>query len=196
MFSDMDMVRNVKLALTDLGLDKIPREMESLTQLVKAIQDDTVKLRESLEFTQDDHEKTKNDVRRLEAENSVLYKRLDITENRVITMEKSMRDVQEGLVDMTSRSMKDNLVFNGIPESAGEDTRMLLLSFMKNRMKIDDSRFHAKPYDATTDDSTIWIHRCHGFGQTGRNGAPRPIVAKLISGRSCVMKHARNLAGT
>jgi hypothetical protein len=72
--------------------------------------------------------------------------------------------------------MRDNLVFDGIPETNDEDAEQVLTNFIKEELNItDNTEFHT-------------VHRM------GRKGGPRhrPIVAKFVmfKDRECVQRAA------
>ena len=120
--------------------------------------------------------------------------RLDMAENKILSLEKQVSDCKDRIVDGVSRSMKDNLVFHGLKEVKGENTRVILTKFLAENMKIPLAHFKARDFLDCSDEDTIWIHRCHRIGQPGSRN--RPIVAKMNTGRECIFKYTRHLAGT
>ncbi|KAK3102973.1 hypothetical protein FSP39_015426 [Pinctada imbricata] len=74
-------------------------------------------------------------------------------------------DLKERHIDLQSRSMRDNLIFNGIIEAPEENTENVLVDFLKQEMDIE--------LDPTK------FHRVHRMGRGG-NGKTRPIVAKFV----------------
>ena len=74
-------------------------------------------LRESLEFSQ-------QQVQTLAAENAALRGSVKtLTEGMSRISEKNKR-IKESIIDLQARSMRDNLVFSGIPEQAEEDPEL------------------------------------------------------------------------
>ena len=59
-----------------------------------------------------------------------------ITEGRLVRAEKQVEDMREQLLLHEARSMRDNLVFYNIPESANENTESVLKEFLISEMKI------------------------------------------------------------
>lgn len=45
---------------------------------------------------------------------------------------------QSSIIDLKSRSMRDNLIFSGIPETPNEDCEAVLHHFLENKLKIDE----------------------------------------------------------
>ena len=62
-------------------------------------------------------------------------------------------EIQKSVIDLKSRSMRDNLVFSGIPESRGEVCEDTFRDFLKNKLKILDE---------------IPFERVHRVGKTKR----------------------------
>ena len=182
--------------LKDMGLDVVKDEITGIKSLIGSIQVKQGDLHQSLVHTQQEHAETKETVKSLEAENNCLKSRLELSENRISCLEKRVLDNKSKILDGQSRSMQDNLVFYGLPESKGENTDAVLMKFLSENMKIGPDYFRIRDFDKCSDSDTIWIRRCHRFGQTGSTSSSRPIVAKLTSGRDCILRHARNLAGT
>ncbi|XP_061187170.1 uncharacterized protein LOC133195342 [Saccostrea echinata] len=83
----------------------------------------------------------------------------------VHTLKKKNVELQESITDLRSRSMRDNLVFCGIPEKRNENCKTVLHNFLKHKMKIDDY---------------ISFERVHRMGKFDEyNTKPRNIVAKF-----------------
>lgn len=47
-------------------------------------------------------------------------------------------ELQSSIIDLKSRSMRDNLIFSGIPETPNEDCEAVLHHFLENKLKIDE----------------------------------------------------------
>ena len=184
--------------LKNMGLDKVPTEINRLNTTVLNIQAKQSEFQKSLLFTQQEHASMKREFQDLISTNEAQAVRLAFAENKSLHLEKELRDCKSRLIDLQSRSMKDNLVFSGIDERPGENTRATIISFLKDVMKMPDKCFTLDRLDEddSSDDNTVWIQRSHRFGQTGYNGTPRPIVVKLLSGRECIMRYVKHLAGT
>ena len=101
-------------------------------------------------------------------------------------LEKKLEEANEKILELTTRSMRDNLVFKNVEELRGEteeDIGVKLVTLFKEKMNIKES-----------DVKKILIERAHRVGKesVGRN---RNIVAKLNSkGKSVVMSHLKNLS--
>ncbi len=105
----------------------------------------------------------------LAAENASLRDSVkSLTENMTHLSEENKK-IKETVIDLQARSMRDNLVFSGIPESAEEDPEATVKNFIKTYLKL--------PEDTV---ENICFERVHRMGAK-KPGAPRPrpIVAKF-----------------
>lgn len=46
------------------------------------------------------------------------------------------KKIKETVIDLQARGMRDNLVFSGIPEAAGEDSETTVKSLIKTHLKL------------------------------------------------------------
>lgn len=100
-------------------------------------------------------------------------------------LEKQLDEANEKILDLTSRSMRDNLIFKNVPEKKGETSKDLekrLTQFFKEDLKINKS-----------DIKLIEIERIHRVGKAN-NDRCRNVVTKLSSkGKSMIMSHLKHL---
>ena len=61
-----------------------------------------------------------SDIADVREENETLKKRLALVEGRLMRAEKKLEEANEHIIDITSRSMRENLVLKNIPEKSGE----------------------------------------------------------------------------
>lgn len=94
-------------------------------------------------------------------------------------------DMKAEIVDLKSRSMRDNLMFYKIAEEKDEICENKVLDFIETRLKIADAK------------SDIKIHRAHRVGAY-RADRVRPIVAKFayFPDREKVRRASKELKGT
>ncbi len=129
------------------------------------------------------------DMEDLKRENMSLRQRLAYAEGRLTRTEKKLEEANEKILDLTSRSMRDNLIFKNIEETRGEteaDIERKLSSVFKDKLKLNENEL-----------SGIQIERAHRMGKPGKQGdrRPRNIIAKLSSkGKGKVMSHLKNLS--
>ncbi|CAC5379037.1 unnamed protein product [Mytilus coruscus] len=104
-----------------------------------------------------------------------------IEENTI--QEKSIiKELQQTILDLKCRSMKNNLVFNGLTYHQSEDCEAKLQTFINRELGIE---------------YMVTLGNVHRFGKHGRNGA-RPIVARFIYRKELehVLKQAYRLKNT
>ncbi len=170
-------------SFTDI-LDSIDKRLSSFDarlSLVEILHREFKSLRESLEFSQ-------QQVETLAAENASLRDSVkSLTENMTHLSEENKK-IKENVIDLQARSMRDNLVFSGIPESAEEDPEATVKNFIKTYLKL--------PEDTV---ENICFERVHRMGAK-KPGAPRPrpIVAKFgyFKQKEQVKSRGRELKGT
>ncbi|XP_039459077.1 uncharacterized protein LOC120434779 [Oreochromis aureus] len=91
-----------------------------------------------------------------------------LTDN-VTQLNRENKKMKETVIDLQACGMRDNLVFSGIPEAAGEDVETMVKSFIKTHLKL--------PEDTV---KNIAFDRVHRIGpMRAATGRPRPIVAKF-----------------
>ncbi|KAL0151785.1 hypothetical protein M9458_052936, partial [Cirrhinus mrigala] len=151
-------------SFTDI-LDSIDKRLSSFDvrlSLVEILRREFKSLRESLEFSQ-------QQVETLAAENASLRDSVKSLTENVTHLNEENKKIKETVIDLQARSMRDNLVFSGIPESAEEDTEATVKSFIKTYLKL--------PEDTV---ENICFERVHRLGPK-KPGTPRPraIVAKF-----------------
>ena len=121
------------------------------------------------------------DIDALKQENTYLKTRLYQAEGRLTRTEKKLDEANERIVDLTSRSMRNNLIFKNIDETKGENIEAKLRSVFKDKLKLSDP-------------DKIEIERAHRVGKPIA-GKTRNIIAALSSkGKYIVMSHLKNLA--
>ena len=162
------------------------REMTEMTESTESIIE---KLSQSSFWKE--HEYSLNcmekDIDALRKENTALRQRLMLTEGRLTRAEKKLDEAQEKILDLTTRSMRDNLVIKNVEEKKGESEELIkgtLTSMFKDRLKLTDE-----------DLQSVQIDRVHRVGKPRKPGSrPRNIVAKLSSkGKSTIMSKIKLL---
>ena len=96
--------------------------------------------------------------------------------------------MKETILDLQSRSMRDNLVFSGIPEAQAENPEQVVKDFISTQLKL--------PKDTV---KNITFHRVHRIGPPRKdNKHPRPIVAKFehFKQKVQVQQQGKELKGT
>nr|XP_061817129.1 uncharacterized protein LOC133606803 [Nerophis lumbriciformis] len=168
---------------TDI-LDSIDKRLTCLDgrlALVEVLHKEFQAIRESLEFGQ-------QQVISLTKENAALRESVKSLTDGVTQLTRESRSMKETMLDLQARSMRDNLVFAGIPEKTEEDPEETIKSFMEHQLKL--------PADTIRN---ITFHRVHRLGaKKPENRRPRPIVAKFehFKQKEWVRNQGRELKGS
>ena len=164
---------------SEMGSIKISDDVQTL--VIKTINDEITNLSESLTSSFTENEELRNKIESLE-------NRLKLTEGLLTQAQTKIKMQDEKILDLQSRSMRDNIVIRGIGEDENESwdtTRNKVVDFMKTELKIHNA------------DKSM-IDRAHRIGmKTPEATKPRSIVAKFTSSdaKSAVYKNVKNLAG-
>ncbi|KAL4000606.1 solute carrier family 15, member 5 [Sarotherodon galilaeus] len=163
------------------SIDKRLSSFDARLSLVEILQWEFKSLQESLEFSQ-------QQVETLAAENATLRESVKCLTENVSQLNRENKKIKETVIDLQARGMRDNLVFSGIPESAGEDAETTVKSFIKTNLKL--------PEDTV---KNITFDRVHRIGpMQAVAGRPRPIVGKFghFKQKEQVKSCGRELKGT
>lgn len=118
---------------------------------------DTMKpLHESLEFSQEQLTKLAKENKSLQHCATSLTTQLD-------SVDKENKDIKETILDLQSRSMRDNLVFSSIPERTHDDNpEQLIKEFMTSHLQISPDIVN-----------NITFHQVHHIGAQNANKHPQ-----------------------
>ena len=113
-----------------------------------------------------------------------LEKRLKLTEGLLSQAHIKINQQNEKIIDLQTRSMRDNLVIRGIDETQNEsweDTETKVVNFMKNELKIDNA-------------NSAMLDRAHRIGKKIPDKS-RNIVVKFASShdKSRIFQNIKNL---
>jgi hypothetical protein len=120
------------------------------------------------------------DIEALKLENKDLKERLIHTEGRLTRAERKLEEADDRIIDLTSRSMRNNVIIKNIQETQGENVEEKIRSVFVEKLNIQNPE-------------RIEIERAHRVGKH-IDGRIRNIVACLSSkGKATVMTHVKNL---
>lgn len=96
------------------------------------------------------------------------------------------KNMKKTILDLQARSMRDNLIFTGIPEPPADQPENAVKDFLIKQLKL--------PTDTV---DNITFHRVHGLGQK-HSYSTRPIIVKFehFKQKELVQKQGRQLRGT
>jgi hypothetical protein len=115
-----------------------------------------------------------------------LQKRTQLQDGLVARLLSKSEQQEAQLTDLRARSMRDNIVFQGIDEGDADeswhDTKIKLQKFLTAEMKIQDL-------------TSVQIDRAHRSGPKGTG--PRPIIAKFMNtaSKDQIFKNVKHLRG-
>ena len=175
--SKSKMSSDKKEAKADAESADIPNVPQWIQSLIKTFTEDVKDLKESVANLITENNELKQTV-------GVLQKRLQISEGLTIRNQSKIIQQADQITDLKCRSMRDNIVINGIPEKnneSWEESKEKFEAFLQNDLKI------ANLEDVKAD-------RVHRIGQKMPN-KPRPMVVKLIStaSKDNIFKNVKNL---
>lgn len=154
-------------------LDSIEIRMKSLEQELKDVKD-------SITFVH-------AEVEDIKKENEQLKISEGETKKRIENLEQLNSTLNNRVIDLQARSMRDNLIFYNIKESHGEDTTEIIKDIMENTLGIENAK-------------SIKIDRSHRIGknQAQTTTKQRPIVAKFnyFPDKERVLANARKFKGS
>jgi hypothetical protein len=160
-------LENFETLLTSF-LDVAKRDIERLDSSVKELKNTT-------NILQTENTELKNDV-------NLLKQRLQIAEGLICQQNSKIFQQNEQLLELSARSMRDNIVIQGIPEGANEtwaDTKRKVQNFIKDDLKVNPDH--------------ILIDRAHRTGSKAQGA--RQIVAKLVNqdSKDKIFQNVKNL---
>ena len=155
-------------------IDSIDKKLSNLTTTVASLESQVKVVRtkaDELEVSIQGISNLYDGIKEKCDDNSLRITSIDSEIDKLKTISKEevpLADMKEAILDLQCRSMKNNLVFHGIPEMVSENTEETLRKFFKDQLKID---------------KFIEIGNTHRFGKKGNYDGKqkhRPIVARYI----------------
>lgn len=182
-----------KLDKMEQSVRQMELKMDRFDKRIQKTEDTVNNVETSVKFVTDQYDEI---VREKRTENAKL-KDMDARVNEMkrdndelklmlFEMRKLNTELKEDMLDMKSRSMRDNLLFTNIQENENENTEQVLQNFLMNKMNITDISFE-RVHRLNRKASTTWQDR-----------RPRTIVAKFtyFKDRERIRKSGRLLKGT
>ncbi|XP_019210885.1 uncharacterized protein LOC109199974 isoform X1 [Oreochromis niloticus] len=156
------------------SIDKRLSSFDARLSLVEILHREFKSLRESLEFSQ-------QQVETLAAENATLWESVKSLTDNVTQLNIENKKIKESVIDLQARSMRDNLVFSGIPESAREDVEATVKIFIKIHLKLLEDTVKSASLGGrevadrktTSNCGQIRPIQTEGTGEESRQGAER-----------------------
>ncbi|CAL9707674.1 unnamed protein product [Knipowitschia caucasica] len=171
-------MQSIKDALD--GVNSKLQKLDMLNQLSEDVKD----MKQSLEFYI-----AMVDV--LKQENASLRLEVNNLKHLTTELQGNTTKMSESILDLQSRSMRDNIIIHGVHEivkEAYQVTEQLVKKFMTEQLKMEQTVVQ-----------NIQFARAHRIGKPkGAKDKPRPIVAKLAvsKDKSTIMARGRELKGS
>lgn len=151
---------------------------QTVTAFISYVREDVTDMKKSLNSLTDENLDLKKQVASME-------KRLHFSENQIVALQNKIAAQHEVILDLQCRSMRDNLVFHGIPEDNRESweiTKTKVVQVLKDKMKMPAAEVQR-----------LSIDRAHRIGSKGDRH--RPIVVRFMSteSKSSIFKYVQNL---
>lgn len=161
-FQQMTMLKH-EIEKTNNRIEKLNSEMCDIKTKVKDY-DETIK-----QYSDMCDEITANNTATDRTINNIT-RQVKTIENQQQTLTEKLKSTDEKIIDIQWRSMRDNLIFSGIPEAVNfeeerEDCEEVVQNFLEREMKLH---------------GTFYFERVHRLGKYKSDALyPRPIVAKF-----------------
>ena len=170
---DLDVKGMFEMIMTKLGkLDIIEKRMEIFETELKEVKD-------SIEFAHSELHDLKKECKKIDKSEEESKQRLD-------NLEQKNTFLNNRVIDLQARSMRDNLIFYNIKENDGENTTEVIHSLLESHFGIENAK-------------AVKIDRSHRMGRKLQHARkPRAIIAKFnyFQDKQKVLTNARKLKGT
>ena len=138
--------------------------MERVTLDVKVLKNTVSEVEKSIKYTSEKIDENVLKTNKATSKMRELEKENDKLRIEVHNAKEQIHDLTNSHIDLQARSMRDNLIFNGIAETKDEITENVVKLFIKTEMNIKKE---------------INFERVHRMGKKFE-GRHRPIVAKVL----------------
>lgn len=181
----VELIESMKQVKTELGklggieksLSNITLQISNLETKVGTVEAKVNNCEASCNFLSEKYENQKKELESAKTELKTAKTEVTNLKSRCDTMEAKSREhqaesskFQRKLYDLETRSMRENLVFHGLPETANENCELLVKAFCQEKLQMDPTEVNRVVFD-----------RIHRLGRLDnlKPGNIRPIVAKF-----------------
>ena len=170
----------------DLRMSKVETRLDKTEAVVQGVEKSVEYVSQKYDDFSEENKSDRKAVKSLSKTVSELQSGTVEMKNSLSEALKLNTELKEEVLDLKSRSMRDNLVFTNIPETTNENTEAVLADFLREKMNIRNISFER-------------VHRIRLKNPMKLKGKKvRPIVAKFtfFKERERVRTSGRRLAGT
>ena len=165
----MEDIKSIKQSVSKIDeiekfVNKINLKVETLEVKVNEMSTKVTDVEQSNEFINKEYEDTKTKLKSANDDIKRLNTKCKDFENKVKMLETQNQTLENKTDDLEARSMRENLLFHGIPELPNENCELQIKQFLVDKLSIDDD---------------IKLDRAHRLGKPKGNN--RPIVVKFHS---------------
>jgi len=166
LFADIQAIKTevVKIDKIDKSVNEIKIKMTEMETKVKSLEIKVNECEASCTFISSETEERRNDMIAAKHDIDKLQKHCTHMNETIRRHEDEKDKLNDKIIDLESRSMRENLMFYGIQEEQHENCETLVKDMIRDKLQID-------PTD-------IILDRVHRVGNE-RATKPRPIVAKF-----------------
>lgn len=172
----LDDVKSIKAALPKI--DQIEQSVKSMNLKITAfesklstLENKIQEIEQSASFMNTAYEEQKGELKETKSEMQKLQKLCNEMEKSITTCNQREEDATDKLLDLEARSMRENLIFYGLPETTSADSQPTTENCEKLVKELITSKLQL---DATP----MVLDRAHRLGGN-RARKPRPIVVKF-----------------
>ena len=166
-------------AMMQIMMKKLDK-LELIEDRIKNVESDLKDVRESIDFAHAEVEDLKEDQKIRKIKDEEIRVKVEKLEQENIALNNSV-------IDLKARSMRDNLIFFNIEETERENTTSIIHKILEENMDIEDAA------------NKIKVDRSHRLGKRReQNAKPRPIVVKFNyhQDKEDIRRNAKKLKGT
>ena len=158
-----------KLTGIEKTLSSINLKVTNLETKVNTMETQLVNCDKACTFLSDEYDKHKKELESIKKTVADLKKKRGDLEAKTLEHQTEKVKLNRKILDLEARSMRDNLVFHGLPESTGENCDNVVKTFCRHKLDMGDEA------------DTIVFDRVHRIGrlENQRAGSIRPIIAKF-----------------
>ncbi|VDI13209.1 Hypothetical predicted protein [Mytilus galloprovincialis] len=176
-------------------LSKFDKTVNSMVKGIESINKRVDEVEKGLNFINAEFENNKKDVREVKKNLTEIRSENEEATKTIAKLRTDFEDLNERQLDLQTRSMRENLIFTGIPmydeSEQSEETEKIIENFMTVELKME---------------TLPKFHRAHRFGKEFTEKNPdgsikfvtKPIVCRFVNfkQRELVRKAARELKDT
>lgn len=144
------------------GLEELRSELQSVKESLREDLWGTDGLEQKIEYVAQQAEDTVQNVETIHKENKNLRREVDLLKAIVIKLDRKVSEQDREIIDLKSRSMRDNILIHRFKESSNENLMLDIPSAIKKVYGVD-----------------LKFVRIHRIGPPRRGPVPRTIVGKL-----------------